>query len=97
VARGLQIRSRETTKQDHFVNSQTRNDTYTTDTESTINQLMDYFIPEDSVSSDGVHHKRIRQQTLEPLHKPMMMNSRNRKYWRFWKSSTLAKHPAKMV
>jgi len=28
---------------------------------------MDHFVPEDSVNSDGVHHKRIRQQMLEPL------------------------------
>jgi hypothetical protein len=65
--------------------------------ESTINQLMGHFVPEDSVSSDGVHHKRIRQQTLEPLHTTDDDEFRNRKYWWFWKSSTLAKHPAKMA
>jgi hypothetical protein len=45
----------------------TRNDIYTTDVESTYNQMMEHFIPEDSESTDGVHHKGIRQQTMEPL------------------------------
>jgi hypothetical protein len=36
--------------------------------ESTINRLMDHFVHEYSVNSDGVHHKRIRQQVFEPLH-----------------------------
>jgi hypothetical protein len=30
--------------------------------------MMEHFMREDSVSSEGVHHKCIRQQTLEPLH-----------------------------
>jgi hypothetical protein len=29
--------------------------------------MMDYFIPEDSESSDSAHHKFIRQLTVEPL------------------------------
>jgi hypothetical protein len=29
---------------------------------------MDYFIPEDSASSDGAHHKRARQLMTEPMH-----------------------------
>ena len=29
--------------------------------------MMEHFIPKDSVSSDGVYHKCIGQQTLEPL------------------------------
>ena len=29
--------------------------------------MMEHFIPEDSESTDGVHHKGIRQQTMEPL------------------------------
>ena len=45
-----------------------RNDIYTTDTQSTINQLMDRFIAEDSEYSNRVHHKRARQQVTEPLH-----------------------------
>jgi hypothetical protein len=35
---------------------------------STINKLMDHFVPEDNESSDEVHHKRARQQMTEPLH-----------------------------
>jgi hypothetical protein len=30
--------------------------------------MMDYFIPEDSESSDGAHHKRTRQLITEPMH-----------------------------
>jgi hypothetical protein len=29
---------------------------------------MEYFIPEDSESSDGAHHKRARQLMTEPMH-----------------------------
>jgi len=29
---------------------------------------MDYFIPEDSASSDGAHHKQARQLMTEPMH-----------------------------
>jgi hypothetical protein len=43
------------------------NNTYTTNMQSTINWLMDRYVPEDEYS-DGVHHKRVRQQTMEPLH-----------------------------
>jgi hypothetical protein len=45
----------------------TRNDIYTTDIESTYNQMMENFILEDSESTDGGHHKGMRQQTMEPL------------------------------
>jgi len=44
------------------------NNTYTADIPSTLNVMMDYFIPEDSESSDGVHHSRTRQLMTEPLH-----------------------------
>ena len=44
------------------------NNTYTADVESTLNQLMDYFTPEDSASDDDAHHKRARQLTTEPMH-----------------------------
>jgi hypothetical protein len=64
--------------------------------ESTINQLMDHFIPEDSVSSDGVHHKRIRQQTLEPLHTTDDEFTKQ-EILAVLEISTLAKHPAKMA
>jgi len=30
--------------------------------------MMDYFITEDSASSDGAHHKRERQLMTEPMH-----------------------------
>jgi hypothetical protein len=43
------------------------NNTYTADIQSTLNQLMDYFIPEDSASSDETHCQRARQLTTEPL------------------------------
>jgi ribonuclease HI len=46
------------------------NNTYTTDIQSTVNQLMDNFIPEDSEYNDRVHHKRARQQVTEPMHTP---------------------------
>ena len=45
-----------------------RHDNYTIDMESTINRMMDQYVPEDSGKSDGEHHKNIRQQMLEPLH-----------------------------
>jgi hypothetical protein len=44
------------------------NNKYTADIQSTLNQLMDYFVPEDSESSDGAHHKQARQLMAEPLH-----------------------------
>jgi len=46
----------------------TNNNTHTADIQSTLHQLMDYFIPEDSESSDGAHHKRPRQLMAEPMH-----------------------------
>ena len=44
------------------------NNTYTADIESTLNQLMDYFTPEDSASDDVAHHKRARQLMTESMH-----------------------------
>ena len=46
------------------------NNTYTADISSTLNEMMDYFISEDSESSDGAHHKRTRQLITEPMHTP---------------------------
>ena len=46
----------------------TTNNTHTADIQSTLNQLMDYFIPEDSESSNGAHHKRARQFMTEHTH-----------------------------
>jgi hypothetical protein len=48
-------------------NNNTYNNTYTADIQSTLNQLMDYFIPEDSAFSDETHCQRARQLTTEPL------------------------------
>ena len=45
----------------------TQKGTYTSDIVSTMKLMMEYFIPEDSKSSDSVHHKFIRQLTVEPL------------------------------
>jgi len=50
-------RGRENTMQAHLINSQSQQQTYTSDIQSTINQLMNYFAPEDAESSDGDHHK----------------------------------------
>jgi len=44
------------------------NNTHTADIQSTFDQLMDHFKPEDSASSDGAHHKRDRQLMTEPMH-----------------------------
>ena len=46
------------------------NNTYTADIQCTLNQLMDYFIPEDLASSDETHCQRARQLTTEPLNTP---------------------------
>ena len=34
---------------------------------SNINQMMDYFIPEDTESSDGAYHRQARQTMTEPI------------------------------
>jgi hypothetical protein len=36
--------------------------------QSTINQMIYHFVPEDSKDSDEEHHKHARQQVIEPLH-----------------------------
>jgi hypothetical protein len=43
------------------------NDTYTTDMQSTINQLLDHFVHEGQVS-DEAHQKSVRQRVMEPLY-----------------------------
>lgn len=43
------------------------NNTYTADIQSTLNQLMDYFTPDDSAADDEDHHKRARQQMTKPM------------------------------
>ena len=45
----------------------TGNNSYTTDMQSTINQMTEHFVPEDSEDCDDAHHKRVRLQVLAPL------------------------------
>ena len=47
---------------------ETNNNTHTVDIQSTHDQLMDYFVLEDSASSNGAHDKRVRQLMTEPMH-----------------------------
>jgi len=65
---GISIRGWKSTRRAHPVNSEANNNTHTADIQSTLDQLMDYFIPEDSASSDGAHHKRVRELMTEPMH-----------------------------
>ena len=46
----------------------TGNNNYTTDMRSTINQMIEHFVPEDSEDGDDAHHKRVRHQASAPLH-----------------------------
>jgi hypothetical protein len=46
----------------------TGNNNYTTDTPSTINQMIDHFVPEDCEADEEAHHKYVRQQVEAPLH-----------------------------
>ena len=48
----------------------TKNGAYTTNIVSTMEHMMEYFIPEDSNSCDSVHQKTIRQLAVEPLDTP---------------------------
>ena len=48
----------------------TQDGTYTTDIVSTVEHMMEYFIPDDSESSDSAHHTHIRHETEEPLYTP---------------------------
>jgi hypothetical protein len=45
----------------------TKNDIYTENIRSTINQMMDHFIPADTKSNDGAHHRQARQKMTEPI------------------------------
>jgi hypothetical protein len=45
----------------------THNGTFTADIGSTMNHMMDHFIPEDNESNDSAHHKLNRQLAAEPL------------------------------
>lgn len=46
------------------------NNNYTADIQSTVNQLMEYFLPEDNKYSDRTQHKRARQQMKIAMHTP---------------------------
>jgi hypothetical protein len=48
----------------------TQDGTYTKDTVSTMEHMIDYFIPEDSENSDSAHHKQIRHEIQVPLDTP---------------------------
>jgi len=45
----------------------TGNTNYTTDIQSTINQIIEHFVPEDSEDGEEAHHKHVRQQASAPL------------------------------
>jgi len=45
----------------------TGNNNYTTDMQNTINQMIEYFVPEDSENGEEAHHKHVRQQASAPL------------------------------
>jgi len=67
MERGIQVRGQETTEQANSNNSQTGNNNYTTDMQSTINQMIERFVPEDSDDGEDAHHKHVRQQASTPL------------------------------
>ena len=71
------------------------NNTYTTDWQNTINQLMDHFIPEESENSDTVDHKRARQEVTESLHTSDDDAFTKQETRQYWKRLTPVKHPAK--
>ena len=48
----------------------TGNNNYTTDMQSTINQMLEHFVPEDSEDDDEAHHKRIRHIAASPMFTP---------------------------
>jgi hypothetical protein len=48
----------------------TQDGTSTKDTVTTMEHMMEYFIPEDSENSDSAHHKQIRREIEDPLDTP---------------------------
>jgi hypothetical protein len=69
------------------------NNTYTTDMQSTI---MDHIVPADNEYSDGAHHKRARQQAMEPLHTTDDVAFTKQKIQSVLETFVPRKHPAKM-
>ena len=63
------------------------NNTHTADIRSTLDQLMDYFLPEDSASSHGYHHKGVRHLMTEPMHTTDDITFTQNKYSLHWKIS----------
>jgi hypothetical protein len=45
----------------------TDNNNYKTDMQSTIDQTLENFIPEESEDGDEAHHKQVRHQMTDPL------------------------------
>jgi len=52
----------------NFSTLEANNNTHTADIQSTLDQLMDHFIPEDSSSREGANQKGVRQLMTEPMH-----------------------------
>ena len=75
----------------------TRKDIYTTDIESTFNQMMEHFIPEDSKSTDGVHRKAIRQQTIGHLNTINDEEFKKQEIWTVLEKFDPTKHRGRMV
>jgi hypothetical protein len=48
----------------------TQDGTYTTDIASTMEHMMEYFIPDDSKSSNSAHHTHMGHEIEEPLDTP---------------------------
>jgi hypothetical protein len=60
----------------------THNATYTSGIESTMQHMMEHFIPENCESNDSAHHKSIRQLAAEPLDTPDDEEFTKEEYWR---------------
>jgi hypothetical protein len=45
----------------------TANNSYTTDMQSTVNQMTEHFVPENREDGDNAHHKRVRYRVSAPL------------------------------
>jgi hypothetical protein len=74
----------------------TGNNSYTTDMQSTINQMLEHFVPEDSEDGDEAYHKRARQSGGSPCARPMTKNLQDTKYRQHWINSTPLEHQKKM-
>ena len=59
--------------------------------QSTINQMIEHFVPEDSEDAEEVHHKRVTQQESGRLQTTNDVEFTRHGYRQYWKSSTLVK------